>query len=712
MFENIPEELKSKNQWVLWKLECGKGNKKTKVPYKSLSQRANSTSPKDWISFHGAVTMYENNPDIFSGIGFVITEADNICCVDVDHVITDSGAYTLQASEMLETFNSYSELSQSGEGLHIFINAKKPGVKCKKNGIEIYSKSRFIAMTGNVLFDYPATIEERQAELDSVYLKYLNEPEELKGQTSTQRQNLNFSDTEIIDKARKAKNGEEFSRLYDGKISDAEDHSSLDLALCNMIAFYTQDFNQIDRIFTSSGLNREKWNRADYAKRTIEKAIQDLTHAYTGKPEKNLSQEYNQESNPISFKYYNFDKKGDPTSPKNVYENFVELLKFRDIKIRYNEMSKLLEIDTGKVSYSRDNAEEIYLQDFYNTFVHYNFKGFGKDLIKAMIVKNGDINRYNPVKDWIENAYKANIYYINKTGTTELDKLYDTLHTSIYFNPNFKKMLIKKWLISCVKAVFSDNGISAHGVLLLQGKQGLGKTTWFKNLCPNPDWFKDGATLDPSNKDSISGVIKYWLVELGEIESTLKKDLDHLKAFITKDFDELRRPYARAESKYPRRTIFSGSVNGMQFLKDDTGSRRFWTIPVIEIDYQTKIDVPRLWAEIKYLEQQGELWYLTKDEESLLSESNKMFEVKNYVDTLIEANFEWEKPCRYWLKSSDIFTLLGQGKELSSEKIGKALTKRGVNNKTKNGYKLYAVPKLKNWHGYWNYEESSGGQVW
>jgi putative DNA primase/helicase len=128
-------------------------------------------------------------------------------------------------------------------------------------------------------------------------------------------------------------------------------------------------------------------------------------------------------------------------------------------------------------------------------------------------------------------------------------------------------------------------GLSGAGVLTFVGEQGVGKTRAFKDLTADlPEIFHEGATLDPSNKDSVISSISHWIVELGELDSTFKKsEISQLKAFLTRDTDVVRRPYAKRDSTYPRRTVFAGTVNEYQFLHDTTGNRRFWPIEITQV---------------------------------------------------------------------------------------------------------------------------------
>ena len=128
--------------------------------------------------------------------------------------------------------------------------------------------------------------------------------------------------------------------------------------------------------------------------------------------------------------------------------------------------------------------------------------------------------------------------------------------------------------------------------------------------------------LDGSNKDSIIGAVTHWLVEIGELDSSFKKDIARLKGVLTSNFDKIRRPYARTESEYQRRTVFMATVNQSDFLVDNTGNSRWWTIPVTKINYDHGIDMQQVFAELAVDFNNGEQWWLTQEEEALLNTCN------------------------------------------------------------------------------------------
>jgi len=144
----LPEELRQRRQWVVWKLEERDG-KPTKVPYiAGGSGKASSTDSLTWRSFEEAVQALETGR--YNGIGFVFSSGDPFAGVDLDDCRNpETGELEEWAEKIVEDFGGYAEVSQSGTGVHIIIKGKAPNKKRGK--VEAYSLERFFAMTGQVL---------------------------------------------------------------------------------------------------------------------------------------------------------------------------------------------------------------------------------------------------------------------------------------------------------------------------------------------------------------------------------------------------------------------------------------------------------------------------------------------------------------------------------------------------------------------------------
>jgi primase-polymerase (primpol)-like protein len=144
----LPEELRQRRQWVVWKLEERDG-KPTKVPYiAGGSGKASSTDSLTWRSFEEAVQALETGR--YNGIGFVFSSGDPFAGVDLDDCRNpETGELEEWAAKIVEAFGSYAEVSQSGTGVHIIVMGKAPNKKRGK--VEAYSSERYFTMTGRVL---------------------------------------------------------------------------------------------------------------------------------------------------------------------------------------------------------------------------------------------------------------------------------------------------------------------------------------------------------------------------------------------------------------------------------------------------------------------------------------------------------------------------------------------------------------------------------
>lgn len=231
-----------------------------------------------------------------------------------------------------------------------------------------------------------------------------------------------------------------------------------------------------------------------------------------------------------------------------------------------------------------------------------------------------------------------------------------------------------------------ENPVGADGILVLQGPQGIAKTSFFRILTPRRRWFVEGAILDMSNKDTLLTALRGWICELGELDSTTAKQQPALKAFLTRPEDRIRPPYARNDVRSPRRTSFCGTVNPERYLKDETGSRRFWTIPITDIDREALFSlsskwVDQFWFQVYEAYQQDPTGYrLTAEEMAQLQEDNRTFEtplqfeleVLDVLDYGIAFD-KWE-----WWTASQVARIL-PGVNAEARPVGKVLTKLSTN---------------------------------
>lgn len=330
---------------------------------------------------------------------------------------------------------------------------------------------------------------------------------------------------------------------------------------------------------------------------------------------------------------FGFPHMGDKGQPLNTVENLTYMLGEYGITARYNEVRKLTQVAIPGRAYSPDNEANCVLAEITSMAARNRMpQSMLSDYLKLI----ADRNAHNPVKTWITSK-----------PWDRRSRIADLCATVIVAGERtLTDQLIFRWLVSAVAALFMPHGFESHGVLVFTGPQGQGKTKWIKRLVPSEllDVVLVGAVLDPNNKDTVTNAISHWLVELGELDATFRKsDIARLKAFITMAMDKVRRPYDRVETVYQRRTVFFASVNEDRYLVDDTGNRRWWTVPVVSVNYAHSIDMQQLWAEVLELWRAGEQHWLTDDEFKALNALNAEHENVDPVEEMIQAAFDWNQ---------------------------------------------------------------------
>lgn len=338
--------------------------------------------------------------------------------------------------------------------------------------------------------------------------------------------------------------------------------------------------------------------------------------------------------------------------------------------------------------------------------LQFDFGNAKVDRLNRLLTKIGTDNTVNPIRTMIENAQ-----WDGKDRLSEWYQLFLIPETD-----KLSQLLIRKWAMQAICGLYNDpyNPFSLDIILVFQGKQGVGKTRFFEHLAMFPKYFKEGAVLDPTNKDSVIECTGKWITELGEIGSTMRKDVDRLKSFLSLSMDEFRKPYERNSLKYPRRTSFVGTVNDERFLLDQTGNRRFATIPLnltapIPFYKIQNFDALQFWAQILQIVRDaianGETFsscFRLSDSEKQALESRNLEYLKllpyeqEFLDVM--QKFEMKNPNHVEWKFTTPTNWISSNPELSGcsgERLGKILAKYGyekknarVNGKFMHGYVL------------------------
>ena len=431
-------------------------------------------------------------------------------------------------------------------------------------------------------------------------------------------------------------------------------------------------------IYTSRAI---KSKVVDYYNKKSEKALKegnmDDALRYSCEADRQIQNTY----------YIQFPFLDSKNNPLKVWDNVEAILEENDIRPVYNVITKEVNIEGLDMIGDFDSQ----IMDIHSLCHKYGLRVTLDFLVKS-INRHAAKNTVNPVISFLE---KCEFIYDGKGGY--IDKLCDILVTKKEYDQNLKELLIRKWLFNTAYISYNQGELNTEGCLVLQGPQGCGKTTFIKCIIPQ-EFLKTGLDINPDDKDSLRKATKYWVVELGELDATMKADQAKLKAFITESVDEYRLPYAISSKRYPRTTSLFGTVNKEDFLKDETGSRRFWIIPVenVKIDELRELDIEQLWGEVMTeLPNNIDKLNLNAEELKLLEVNNDEFNVKGSTEISVESGFAWDSDPDNWifLPTSEIAHRLGLK---STSGLRTALTKMGAEyqNKRYNGKRVrgYTVP--------------------
>lgn len=343
------------------------------------------------------------------------------------------------------------------------------------------------------------------------------------------------------------------------------------------------------------------------------------------------------ERNPLCLVYAWHDVKSNG-KPLGTYENFKTMMHETGVSIKYNMISNKTEIFIPGAYSVADLAQNAANADIISIAARNNFPvGNLKDFTLKMAAEN----QFNPIEMWLRSR--------PWDGVDRITQIAETLPCK---NTALRNLFVKKWLIGATALATSVYPMSMHGVLVLKGGQGIGKTTWVRKLLPIElsDYVATGRTINPDQKDTLFPVLSRWIVELGEVGSTMRKsDSDKLKAFLTDDKDILRKPYEAHERETPRRTVFLASTNEDRFLHDDTGSRRYWVLDITgPIDNKNDIDRQQLFAQALAMHEAGEPHWIDNDEQAELELSNDEYREICPVADALSTNMDFNSDSYNW----------------------------------------------------------------
>lgn len=396
-----------------------------------------------------------------------------------------------------------------------------------------------------------------------------------------------------------------------------------------------------------------------------------------------MNKSYIKDENPVTKKDIEWQDLNKNGKPRPTDANLKALIyAYGNINVYYNEMSNNIEITGFNNCNNNIKKQKIVLKKYCTA----NNLEITQQEFDNMLYDIATDNSYHPFLDKLEEIYKNGFDY--EKNYHIIDEVFNCLPVDTSFcELEFYEMLFVKWCINVVRQCENnyDKKIMPNGVLIIQGNQGCRKTTFCEKLMPSNEFVLTGSKLDPENKDSIQQNTNKVIVELGEMDSTFKAQQSALKAFFTRSTDVYRAAYDRNQSEIPRRTTFVGTVNKVDFLKDETGNRRYWIIPLkegrnVDIEKMEKLNMWDFWSAIYYVYKNNMVKeYLEKDEMEKLNELNKRYNEENDCAIALNEKFDFDE------KDIKKYTIMNLNE--IREVIGSFNTKQIKQELEKKGYK-------------------------
>lgn len=356
---------------------------------------------------------------------------------------------------------------------------------------------------------------------------------------------------------------------------------------------------------------------------------------------------------------------------------------------------------TGKPDESIENALIILQNDT-------KLKGFGRyNEFRDMVEKTASLpwwkyNQYNA--DWKDSDTKELFAYMEIAHQLKVERVIkharDIMHTRHSYHPvrdylealpawdgierldtllvdymaaddtPYVRAVTRKTLVAAIKRIM-EPGCKVDTVLTLAGKQGIKKSSFFRLLVPDQAWFSD--SLDTfQGKEAYEALLGAWILEIAELSAVKRSDVERVKQFITKQDDRYRKAYGEKVETVPRQCIFVATTNSNDFLRDMTGNRRWWVVPVNaggakEVFTDLPAERDQIWAEALMRYKAGEPIYLDNDQlveaaaqmqDEFTFKSAKYELIENYLD--LELPEKWRdmslEDRKSWLESGQMFT--------------------------------------------------------
>ncbi|MDR3596515.1 VapE domain-containing protein [Clostridium sp.] len=298
---------------------------------------------------------------------------------------------------------------------------------------------------------------------------------------------------------------------------------------------------------------------------------------------------------------------------------------------RLNIVTGMLEMKL-KAETEYKNAEDYDTSSIFREMQH---KDINYSYERLNNLLNSDfVPRYDPFKEYFEGLPVWD-------GTDYIKELSDTIKLTDESKRDYWYTCLRRWLIA-LTACATEEDITNEVSPIFYGLQGKGKTKWLNRIVPtalDPKKYLFVGTIN-DDKDSKLHLSSKFIINLDELGSLNKDEIGYLKSLYSLTHITIREPYMRKSRALIRRASFAGSIDREEFLTDLSGTRRFLTFSVSELDYQHQVDMDKVYAQAYTLFKQGERFYFNEDEIKEVNMNNEDFRIRPIEEELFFRYFE------------------------------------------------------------------------
>lgn len=608
--ETIPAELRTLPTWIRWK-SVPDTPKPRKIPVRpSAPDCAKSNDPSTWGTFGDAFSNV--GKDGTCGVGFVFS--GDYFGIDLDGCLTEEGRPDAKAADLISRFSTYTEISPSGTGLHLIGRGTLKGHRgMNRSGVELYDKGRYFTMTGNAFPGATGAIAECQSALD-----------ELVAEMDPPRPARPVDRGRIVERARA------YVEKMPPAISGQGGHeATFRVALALVKGFSLDTGMALQLLRDYNGRCDPPWSEKELEHKIDDAGKADVPDGYIverDSPAPSLRPA--SVSTPTDWQkrlIWRMVKKG-PSKIEPHLANVIEILthdeRWRGV-LSLNEFSQIDEL--VRPAPHEPQGAGVYLPrpviDSDVSFIcawlaHAHNLLTRTETVGQAIAAVSSRNRYHPVLEYLHSLEWDGIERIGH-WLEDYCGAY-----AVTGSANYIRDVGRAFLIGAV-ARPSRPGCKLDHVLILEGSTGIKKSEVFKIL--GAPWFTDHLGGEIGSKDAAQSVQGVWIIELAELDHMSRTDVARMKAFTTTTSDRFRAPYGKIPMRYDRQSVFAGTVNHFDYLRDETGNRRFWPVRCaaskIKVE-ELQRDRDQLWAEAVHAYQAGEKWWL-EDESAARGEQEE-----------------------------------------------------------------------------------------